>query len=294
MKPPPFQYHTPATVSETVQLLASLDNATLLAGGQSLMPMLNMRYVLPDHVIDLNRVEGLNDVRTGDGWLEIGGMTRQREVEFSDEIRRLCPLLAEAILLVGHRQTRNRGTIGGSLSHSDPAAEIPVVCAGLDAIIRVQGPEGEREIPFHEFSAGYMSTSMAFDEILLSIRIPLWDLGHGYGFEEVARRHGDFAIVSAAALLATGPDGRITRASLTLGGVGPAPLRIAEAESALVGQSGSADAFAGAATICQTIDAMDDVHAPARYRQQLAAVLARRALDKAWSRVAAASGNNHP
>ena len=134
MKPPPFSYHDPATVSEAVALLASLDNAKLLAGGQSLMPMLNMRYAQPDHVIDLNRVEGLSTIREAGDGLEIGAMTRQREVEFSDMVRRLCPLLSEAMPLVGHRQTRNRGTFGGSLSHFDSSAEIPTVCASLDAV----------------------------------------------------------------------------------------------------------------------------------------------------------------
>ncbi len=169
MKPPPFTYHDPATVSEAVELLASLDNAKLLAGGQSLMPMLNMRYAQPDHVIDLNRVEGLSTIRADSDGLEIGAMTRQREVEFSDDVKRLCPLLAEAIPYVGHRQTRNRGTFGGSLSHLDSSAEIPLVCAALDAVVRVQGPSGERDIAFADFPAGYLTSSMALDEVLLSV-----------------------------------------------------------------------------------------------------------------------------
>jgi len=221
MKPPPFSYHDPATITEAVELLATLDNAKLLAGGQSLMAMLNMRYAQPDHVIDLNRVEGLSYIRaTGDG-LEIGAMTRQRDVEFSNDVRRLCPLLNEAMPLVGHRQTRNRGTFGGSLAHFDSSAEIPTVCAGLDAVLRVAGPRGEREIAFKDFPAGYLSTSMELDEVLVSVRLPAWGAGHGFGFEEFARRHGDFAIVSAAALLEAGTDGRITRASLLWAGSVP-------------------------------------------------------------------------
>ena len=285
MKPPPFSYHDPATVSEAVELLATLDNAKLLAGGQSLMPMLNMRYAQPDHVIDLNRVEGLSYIReSGDG-LEIGAMTRQRDVEFSNDVRRLCPLLSEAMPLVGHRQTRNRGTFGGSLSHFDSSAEIPTVCAGLDAVLRVEGPSGEREIAFKDFPAGYLSTSLELDEVLVSVRLPAWGAGHGFGFEEFARRHGDFAIVSAAALLEAGPDGRITRASMTLGGIGSAPLRVTQAEAALMGEPGSVEAFAAAAEMARGIDAHDDIHAPAAYRQHLAVVLSRRALEKAWSRV---------
>ncbi len=290
MKPPPFSYHDPGTVAEAVQLLASLDNAKLLAGGQSLMPMLNMRYAQPDHIIDLNRIEGLSYIREDAGALVIGGMTRQRDIEFSDDVKRLCPLLAEAMPLVGHRQTRNRGTIGGSLSHFDAAAEIPTVCTAQDAIVRVEGPGGEREIAFEDFPAGYLTTSMGLDEVLISVRFPPWAAGHGYGFEEFARRHGDFAIVSAAALLEVGSGGVISKASVTIGGIGAAPLRIANAEAALVGQAGSAEAFAAAAEHCRAIDAHDDIHAPASYRQHLAVVLARRALEKAWGHIEAGRG----
>src|SRR5712691_10686874 len=148
MKPPPFSYHDPRTVSEAVALLGRLDNAKLLAGGQSLMPMLNMRFVLPDHVIDLNRVEGLSFIAEAEGALEIGAMTRQRDLEFSDVVRRRCPLMAEGIALVGHRQTRNRGTLGGSLCHLDPAAELVAVAAGLDATVTVTGRNGERTFDF--------------------------------------------------------------------------------------------------------------------------------------------------
>src|SRR6266566_4980285 len=142
MKPPPFRYHDPKTVSEAVGLLGSLENAKLLAGGQSLMPMLNMRFVLPDHIIDLNRVEGLSSIRETDGTLEVGAMTRQRDLEESDLVARCCPLMHEAIRLVGHRQTRNRGTLGGSLCHLDPAAELVAVAAALEATVTVSGPKG--------------------------------------------------------------------------------------------------------------------------------------------------------
>ena len=142
MKPPPFQYHDPKTVAEAVSLLGSLDNAKLLAGGQSLMPMLNMRFVLPDHVIDLNRVEGLTGIKETGGVLEIGAMTRQRDVEYSDLVKTKCPLLHQAIMHIGHRQTRNRGTIGGSLCHLDPAAELVSVAAAHDATVVVAGPDG--------------------------------------------------------------------------------------------------------------------------------------------------------
>src|SRR5580658_4165224 len=157
MKPPRFSYHDPKTIAEVTGLIASLENARMLAGGQSLMPMLNMRYVLPDHVIDLNRVDGLSYIRDSNGALEIGAMTRQRDIEFSDVVRARCPLMHEAIRQVGHRQTRNRGTLGGSLCHLDPAAELVTVAAVLDAKVAVAGKNGARSIDFAAFPVAYMT-----------------------------------------------------------------------------------------------------------------------------------------
>jgi carbon-monoxide dehydrogenase medium subunit len=285
MKPPPFRYHDPETVADAVGLLGGLDNAKLLAGGQSLMPMLNMRYVLPDHVIDLNRVAGLAYLRETEGALEIGAMTRQRDVEFSDLVRTRCPLMHEAILQVGHRQTRNRGTLGGSLCQLDPAAELVAVALALDATVEVTGPKGRREIPFAAFPAGYMTPALAADELVTGARFPLWKKGHGHAFVEFARRHGDFAVVSAAALLEEDEEGAITRASLTIGGTGPAPVRVTEAERALVGNAASARSFREASESCRKLDATGDVHAPAAYRKHLAAVLSRRALERAHARI---------
>src|SRR5450755_1783863 len=196
MKPPPFSYHDPKTVSEVIGLLSTLENAKLLAGGQSLMPMLNFRFVQPDHIIDLNRVEGLSYIRdTADG-MEVGAMTRQRDLEFSELVARKFPLMHEAIQNIGHRQTRNRGTIGGSLCHLDLSAELVTLCSVLDATVSAVGPAGTRDIPFAEFPVGYMTSALQPDECLTKIRIPLWPQGHGHGFVEFARRHGDFAIVS--------------------------------------------------------------------------------------------------
>jgi carbon-monoxide dehydrogenase medium subunit len=287
MKPPPFSYHDPRTVGEAVGLLTTLENAKVLAGGQSLMPMLNMRFVLPDHVIDLNRIEGLSFIREAGGRLEIGAMTRQRDIEFSDVVARACPLLREAILNVGHRQTRNRGTIGGSLCHLDPSAELVVAAAALDATITVAGPSGERTIAFNDFPIGYMTPSIGLDELVTRIDLPLWPAGHGYGFVEFARRHGDFAIVSVAALLDEDPGGKIRRASVTIGGASAAPLRMRAVEQALTGQTAGDAVFREAAELCRTIDAMGDVHATPAYRQHLSAVLTRRALSLAHSRIGA-------
>ncbi len=283
MKPPAFGYHDPRSVADAIALLGTLDNAKLLAGGQSLMPMLNMRYVLPDHVIDLNRIDGLATLREDGDTLEIGAMTRQRDIEFSGVVRSRCPLLHEAILQVGHRQTRNRGTLGGSLCHLDPSAELVAVAAALDAVVTLAGAKGEREVAFADFPQGYMTTALTPGELLTGVRFPLWRAGHGHAFVEFARRHGDFAVVSAAALIET--DGsRIERVSLTLGGVGPAPLRMREIEQALSGRPPSEALFRDLCEACRAIDAMDDVHAPRSYRQQLAVTLARRALLQAHAR----------
>jgi carbon-monoxide dehydrogenase medium subunit len=285
MKPPPFHYHDPETVAEAVALLGRLENPKLLAGGQSLMPMLNMRYVLPDHVVDLNRVGALSYLREAGGALEIGAMTRQRDIEFSGVVRDHCPLMHEAILQVGHRQTRNRGTLGGSLCQLDPAAELVAVAAALDATVTVAGPRGQREIPFADFPAGYMTPALQPDELLTGARFPLWAKGHGHAFVEFSRRHGDFAVVSAAALLEVGASGKLTRASVTIGGATPAPIRAREAERALVGNAASSALFRDACESCGKIEAVGDVHAPASYRQHLAAVLSRRALEKAYARI---------
>jgi carbon-monoxide dehydrogenase medium subunit len=281
MKPPAFAYHDPHTVDETVALMASLDNARLLAGGQSMMPMLNMRFVMPDHLIDLGRVAGLSGIVEHPDRLSIGAMTCQRDLEFSPVVRSRCPLLTEAIQWVGHRQTRNRGTLGGSLCQLDPAAELPAVCTALDATVTVKSVRGERSFAFSQFPAGYMTPSIEHDELVTRVDLPHWSAGHGHGFVEFARRHGDYAVVLAAALLTLDANGKITRASLTLGGIGPAPVRVSAVEQALTGQPASAALFRETTEHCRSLDAMEDIHAPASYRQQLAVVMARRALEAA-------------
>src|SRR6266480_50805 len=293
MKPPPFSYHDPRTIADVVGLLGRLDNAKLLAGGQSLMPMLNMRFVLPDHVIDLNRVDGLPYIREQGGWLEIGAMTRQRDLEFSDAVRARWPIMHEALLQVGHRQTRNRGTIGGSLCHLDPAAELVSLATGYDATVTVAGPTGQREVAFAEFPVAYMTPAIEANELVVGVRFPQWAPKHGYAFVEFSRRHGDFAITSAAVLLEGDASGKITRASVTIGGMGTAPKRAREVEQAIVGQVPAGTLFRDACESCRKLEAIDDVHAPASYRQHLAAVLSRRALEKAYVRLRDAHGQPH-
>ncbi len=284
MKPPPFSYHDPKTVAEVVGLLSTLDNAKLLAGGQSLMPMLNFRYVQPDHVIDLNLVEGLAYIRETPEGIEVGAMTRQRDLEFSELVEKRFPLMHEAIQNIGHRQTRNRGTIGGSLCHLDPSAELVSCAMTFDATVVVVGPKGQREIKFGDFPVAYLTSAVELNEVLTAIRFPAWPAKHGYAFVEFSRRHGDFAIVSAAVLLQVDGAGKVTRAAVTLGGMGTGPVRASELERALIGQLPTAEFLRQACESCRKFDALEDVHAPASYRQHLATVMSRRALEKAYAR----------
>jgi carbon-monoxide dehydrogenase medium subunit len=284
VKPPPFRYWAPTTLPEVLTLLADKPNARLLAGGQSLMPMLNMRLVFPEHLIDLNRVGGLGYIRSEGDEIAIGGMTRQREIEFSPVVSARLPLLAEAIRCVGHRQTRNRGTIGGSLCHLDPSAELPTVAMAMDATLCIESRRSSRAIAMVDFPAGLMTPAIAPDEMLAAIRIKPWPQNHGFAFIEFARRHGDFAVVSAAALITLSGDGTVRRASLTLGGVGPAPLRMHRAEEALSGARPDAGKIAAAARLCGDIEALEDPIYPAWYRRRLAVTLSRRALELAAAR----------
>ncbi|MDB5363259.1 MAG: molybdopterin dehydrogenase [Rhodospirillales bacterium] len=284
MKPPVFAYHDPRSVEEAVGLLGRLENTRLLAGGQSLMPMLNMRFVFPDHVIDLNRIETLAGIVQDAETIRIGAMTRQRDIADSALVRDRLPLLTEALAHVGHRQTRNRGTIGGSLCHLDPAAELVAAAANLDATIEIAGPDGVRTLSMAAFPRGFMTPAIEPDEMVTAVRMPLPQRGHGFSFMEFARRHGDFAIVSVAVLLVLAPDRRIARASITLGGVGAVPLRMVEAEALLVGHEPGAALFERAAETCRAIDALEDAQVPGWYRRQLAGVLMARALATARAR----------
>jgi carbon-monoxide dehydrogenase medium subunit len=290
VKPPDFRYHDPRTISEVVGLLAKCENAKLLAGGQSLMPMLNMRFVLPDDVIDLNKVEGLSFLREAGNMLEIGAMTRQRDLEFSERVATLCPLMREAILNVGHRQTRNRGTLAGSLCHLDPSAELVLVATAMGARVHALGPNGERQIDFADFPLDYMMPSIGLDELVTKVEFLCWKAGHGYAFVEFARRHGDFAIASVAVLMEKDGNGRYLRASLALGGVAAVPLLVREIESILIGESPSDELFRAAGEACRKIEAVEDANAPAAYRQHLAAVLTRRALAIADARMTEMAG----
>jgi len=289
MKPPPFHYHDPDTVEEAVALIGRLENAKLLAGGQSLMPMLNMRYVLPDHIVDLNRIPSLSHIDQADGRITIGAMTRQREIEYSELLWERCPLFRKALLQVGHRQTRNRGTIGGSLCHLDPAAELPTVLAAMAAAVHVVGPQGARDIPIADFPAFYMTPAIEFDELVSAVSFSPWPTGHKSAFVEFARRPGDFAIVGVAALLDMADDGKIRRATISLSGVGAAPVRCTTTEERLIGTTPDDVAIRAAAEACRELDAMEDVHASPAYRQHLAVELVSRAVRTALDDMGAGS-----
>jgi carbon-monoxide dehydrogenase medium subunit len=288
MKPAPFDYHAPRQIKEAIELLATLPNTKILAGGQSLVPMMNFRYVVVDHLVDLEGVSDLRGIAIGDGRLRIGAMTRQRRLETAPEIAAHCPLMAAALRHVGHRQTRNRGTIGGSLAHADPAAELPAVCAAYDAIIHLASTRGIRQVPFREFTTGFMTTTLAPDEMIAAIELPVWRAGHGYGFHEFARRHGDFALAGAVALLDVGAGDVVRRATLTLFGVATLPVRVEAAETRLVGQPLDAALIRAAAAAAWQIEPVADIHAGAEYRRHLAQVLSARALTDAARRAGVA------
>jgi carbon-monoxide dehydrogenase medium subunit len=283
MKPGPFVYHDPASVADVVALLAQHEDVKLLAGGQSLMPMLNMRFVVPDHVIDLNGVADMNGIDDSGDALAIGAMARQREVAGSETVAARAPVLQEALSWVGHFQTRNRGTIGGSLCHLDPAAELPTVAAAYDAVLTAAGPDGTREIAFAEWPLAYMMTTLAPEEVLTQVRIPYWGEPHGAAFVEFARRHGDFAIIGIAALLAV-EGGKITRAAIAVGGADVRPLRLTDAEAMLVGEAPGESVFQEAGAMARKIDTMSDAYVTSEYRQRLAGVLVERALAQAAKR----------
>jgi aerobic carbon-monoxide dehydrogenase medium subunit len=284
MKPAPFDYHAPRSLKEAADLLSSLSNAKVLAGGQSLVPMLNFRYVITDHLVDLGNINELRSIAVYDGRLRIGAMTRQRELETSADIAKHCPLMREALHHVGHRQTRNRGTIGGSLAHADPAAELPTVCSAYDAVVHLTSTRGTRPVPFREFGAGFMTTVLAADEMIAAVELPLWPASTGYGFHEFARRQGDFALVGAAALIDADAKGVVRKCALALCGVGSSPLRVDAAEGTLTGQRPDGPTIRAAAAAAWLIDPISDIHAGADYRRHLAQVLSQRALTDAARR----------
>jgi aerobic carbon-monoxide dehydrogenase medium subunit len=289
MKLPQVGYEAPKTVSEALELLAEYeDEASVLAGGQSLIPLLALRLAHPAALIDINGIDELFGVSAAHGWVTIGAMTREYVAEESQTITDAVPLLAAALPLIGHEAIRSRGTIGGSMAHADPAAELPAVALALGAELVVRGPSGERVVPASEWFEGYLTTSRRPDELLTQVRFPTAGRGTGISFQEVARRHGDFAIVGLAASL-TLSEGTITDARLALAGMSDVPVRAAGAEDLLVGERPSTELFDEAARRATgDMDPPADLHGSSDYRKKVAAALVRRGLraaaDNAYER----------
>ena len=304
MKPAKFDYFAPTSVDEALALLTRYGGeAKILAGGQSLVPLLNFRLSRPAALIDLNRIPSLAYIRVeteprpthgtppavqaglaAPVTVKLGAMTRQRTIEFSPEIAERIPLLTEATRWVGHLPIRSRGTIGGSLAHADPSAEYPTVLAALGGSVVARGPKGERVIAASELFQSYLTTSLEADEILVEVRLPAPPAGTGYAFEELARRHGDFALVGIAAMIARQGD-RCVMARLATSGAGPVPLRLRAAEEILE-RDGLADAAieAAARRASELVDPDSDIHASADYRRHLAGVLTQRAVKRALAK----------
>ncbi len=287
MKPAPFSYLAPRSRDEVLEALRRFGpDGKLLAGGQSLVPLLAMRLARPQVVIDLNRMPDLAFVRSARGGLAIGAMTRQRAVEHDPLVASHAPLLHEALRWVGHPQIRNRGTIGGSLAHADPSAELPAVASVLDARCVLASARGERVVDAGDFFTGYLSTALEPDELLTEVRIPAQPPDSGWAFTEVARRHGDFALVGVAVLLRCDGDRRCTRARFAFIGVGAGPVRVPDAEAALAGARITNEAAGAVARIVEAaLDPEGDIHASAEYRRHVAGVLASRALMEAAGRM---------
>jgi carbon-monoxide dehydrogenase medium subunit len=286
MKPAPFAYVDPETIDEVVELLAEHgDDAKLLAGGQSLVPVLNFRLGRPALLIDINRVSDLQGIVQENGRLVIKAITRQAELERWVAQRPAWALLGRALSLIGHVAIRSRGTIGGSIAHADPAAELPAILLALDGEVVARSRSGERVIPASDLFIGPLTTILQSDELLAEVRLPTLPDGAGWSFIEVARRHGDFALVGVAATIICDDQGKVEKASLALFGAGDTPIRAAEAEGALVGEKPTLEAVkAAAAMVGSSLSPFDDLHATAEYRAHVAGVLAERALSQALQR----------
>ncbi|GIX48082.1 MAG: molybdopterin dehydrogenase [Candidatus Tectimicrobiota bacterium] len=286
MKPPRFDYYDPHSLDEALALLARYGpEAKVLAGGQSLMPLLNMRLVAPAALVDLNRLPDLAYVRVTPAGLALGALARQRQVERAEAVVQGWPLLAAALRYVGYPQIRTRGTVGGSLAHADPAAELPAVMLALEARLVLSSQRGRRTLPAAAFFLAPLTTALAPDELLCEVQLPPLPPRTGHSFQEVSRVWGAFALVGAAALVTLDDAGRCQQARLALTGVGPVPQRASAVEAALAGEPLDAERLRQAAALVeQDLNPESDVHASAAYRRHLARVLAQRTLQAAWRR----------
>jgi aerobic carbon-monoxide dehydrogenase medium subunit len=285
MKPAPFTYHSPQNLQEALDLVNRLDNYKIIAGGQSLMPMMNFRFLMPDHLIDLKDVEELSGIRKDAEYLHVGAMTRQHHVHTSDLIAKYAPIVKEAYSLVSHRQVRNRGTYGGSLCHLDPSSEQPCFTAALDGVIEVASISGKKEVPIADWTAMYMTPQLDTNEIMLGAKLQIWPENHGWSFMEYSRRHGDYAVVGVAALVVLDQQSSIKNISLTLCGIDSAPIRLRESEKLMVNQIANEQTINIAIDEIQKLPyVMEDALNSSDYRRHLAKTLMRRAIQKAFER----------
>ena len=286
MKPPRFDYLAPASLDEAFAILgATVTRRRCWPGGQSLVPLLNFRLARPAYLVDLNEIGGLDGIRIDGGELVIGAMTRQRAVETSALVRAHCPLLADAMPQIGHVQTRNRGTIGGSVAHADPASELPAVVAALEGDLVIRSASGQRVLKPEAFFVAYFTTALDPTELLVSVRLPALPPRTGTAFLEMSRRHGDFALVGVAATLTVDETGVCTRSTLALAGVGPRPVVAREAARALIGVKPTPDALAEIGRrVSAIVRPESDLHASSDYRTHLAGVLTERALARCVGR----------
>lgn len=280
MKPPKFEYVAAETVEEAVSTKASYDGeASVLAGGQSLVPMLNFRLARPAAVIDLNRIPGLTAIRTDSGSVRVGAMTRQRDLERDVRAVRACPIVSRALDHVAHPVIRNRGTVGGTIAHAEAAAEMPTTLTALGGSVRVAGVRGERTIPVDELYEFHLTTSLEPDELIVEVEFPALAADAGSSFMEVARRHGDYALVGVCAVVRIAPDETIRELRLAYAGIAETPVRAVAVEQALVGALPSDEVLAaGAEEGVAYVDAIDEEQATVAYRRELVRALTKRAV----------------
>jgi aerobic carbon-monoxide dehydrogenase medium subunit len=282
MKLPPFDYACPTTLPEAIELLASNDDAKAIAGGQSLVPMLAFRLAQPSLLVDLRKLADLRGIRISDAGVTLGAMVRWRDIEDDERLETAHPLLKAAIAHVAHYQIRNRGTVGGSIAHADPAAEMPGIAMTCDAEIAVVGKSGAHVIQAADFFQGALTTALTTDEIIVEIRLPAWPAGRRWGFQEFARRRGDFAMAAAAVFYDQDERGKARNAHVGVIGVGDRPLRLTAVEDVLNGESIDEATIAKAdAATSAAVDPQDDIHASAAYRRSLVGTMVERALKSA-------------
>jgi carbon-monoxide dehydrogenase medium subunit len=283
MKPPAFEYSCPTTLAEAIAILAEGDgDAKIISGGQSLMPLLAFRVASPKRLVDLRKLPGLDRITIGADGVRLGARVRWRDIEKDARLRSAHPLLVEAISHVAHYQVRNRGTVGGSVAHADPAAEMPGIAVACDAEIAVAGKAGTRVIAADDFFIGALTTALTPDEVITEIRLPAWPAGRRWGFQEFARRRGDFAMAAAAVFYDIDAQGRATNAHVGVIGVGERPTRLADAEAVLNGAKVDAEVIAAAARATSAaVDPPEDIHASAAYRRALVGTMVERALARA-------------